>query len=141
MADDDTNETPDGTTVSVTVPEATEEAAPVAPVVVVADTGGSSTDDDSTDRWVELERWKVETEQSIRAAADEAWQAKMDAMEAKYQAEEATAEADFAESEVEELAEDVEEVEETIEDEIAPASTKVHPVFRPFRDWFPKRES
>lgn len=140
---DEGNGEPDAT---VTVEVNAEDNAPAEePTVVVVNNDTPAEDsghsDAELDRWVQLERRLTEMDNRIGEVQRTAWEAQDSAAEAELEADVAEEVAAAEAVAIAEVSEEVAEVEETVEDAIAPASANVHPVFRPFRDWFPKRES
>lgn len=146
MADGETDDSGNAPDATVTVEVNAEDSAPAEePTVIVVNNEDSGEDsghsEEELDRWVQLEARLSGIEQRINEAQTTAWEAADAAAEASKEAEVAEAVAVADAMAIEEVSEEVEETSETVEDAIAPASTNVHPVFRPFRDWFPKRES
>lgn len=130
--------------VEVNEPESAEEEAPTVVVVEApSDDAGTHTDEE-VNRWVQLEARLSGIENRIGEIAQTAYRAEAVAEEAQAEAEaaEEIAEIDAdALLAVNETAVEAQETAEEVADEIAPSSTQVHPMFRPFRAWFPKRES
>lgn len=160
MENEDESVDSDVTVVVSGVGARAEEVEDAPPVVVVVPEPVTPEEGPST---AELIERIVNLERDVAELRAEVWGAAEDASEALDVAEVALAVADVAEADaeagegatdeaiddaIEELSEEIEEApiekgedgEEHLElDPITPSSAKVHPLFRPASDWFPKR--